>query len=66
MSVGPSVHNLFLDNSSYSFHRIALKLGGQLDHEVVQLILFQGYSTPNFDRLITFCKDFADLDFVSG
>ena len=66
MSVGPSVRTLFLDNSSYSFHRVALKLGGQLDHEVVQGILFQGYSTPNFDRLITLCKDFADLDFVSG
>ena len=43
---------LFLDNSSYSFHRILLKLGGQLDHEVVQCILFQGYSTLNFCRVI--------------
>ena len=31
----------FLDNS-YSFHWIALKLGGQFDHEVVEHILFLG------------------------
>ena len=30
----------FSDNSSYSFHRITLTLGGQLDYEVVQGILF--------------------------
>ena len=29
---------LFPDNSSYSFHLITLKLGGQLDHEGVQCI----------------------------
>ena len=44
---------LFLDNSSYSFHPILFKLGGQLDHEMVQCILFQGYSAPNFYRVIT-------------
>ena len=33
------VHTSFPDNS-YSFHRIVLKLGGHLDHEVVQRILF--------------------------
>ena len=30
----------FMDNSSYSFHPIALKLGGQLDHEVIQSVVF--------------------------
>ena len=40
-------------HSSYSFHRIMLKLGGQLDHEMVQGSLFRGYSTPSFDRVIT-------------
>ena len=44
---------LFSDNS-YSFHRIALKLCGQLDHGAAQRILFQRYSTPNIDRVITF------------
>ena len=38
--------------SSFSFHWIGMKLGGQLDHTVVQCILFRGYSTPNFDRVI--------------
>ena len=36
-----------------------MKLGGKFDHEVVQHILFQGYSTPNFDLL--HFKDFLDL-----
>ena len=45
--------SLHPDNSSYSFHQIVLKLG-QLDHEVVQCILFWGYSTPNFDSYYTF------------
>ena len=31
----------FPDNSSYSFHRIALRLGGQSDYDVVQPILCQ-------------------------
>ena len=39
----------FPDNFSYSFHRMRLKLNGQLDYEVVQRILFRGYSIPNFD-----------------
>ena len=39
---------LFLDNSFYNFHPVRLKHGGQLDYEVMQCILFQGYSTPNF------------------
>ena len=47
-----TVFRLDLDNSSYSFHPIRLKHGGQLDYEVMQGILFQGYSTPNFDRVI--------------
>ena len=34
-----SVRTSFPDNSSYSFHRITLKLGGKLDLEVVQRIL---------------------------
>ena len=38
--VCPFVCTSFGDNSSYSFHRIALKLGGQFDHEVIQGILF--------------------------
>ena len=41
---------LFPDNS-YSFHPIRLKHGGQLDCEVMQYILFQGYSTPKFYRV---------------
>ena len=55
------VRTWFPDNSSYSFHRIMLKLGGKLDHEVIQHILFQGYSTPNFDRVIKLLNDFSDL-----
>ena len=46
-----SVPNAFMDNF-YSFHRMVLKLGGQLDPEMIQRILFQGYSTPNFVRVI--------------
>ena len=34
------------ENSSYSFHWIALKLGGLLDLQVVHM--FWGYYTPNF------------------
>ena len=30
----------FPENSSYSFHWIALKLGGQFDHEMIQRIMF--------------------------
>ena len=41
LSVRPSVHTSFTDNSPYSFHWIALKLGGQLDHEVLRRILFE-------------------------
>ena len=52
VSVCPSVHTLFPDNSSYTFDWIALKLAGQLDHDMVQWILFRGYSTPN-DSIIT-------------
>ena len=48
-----SVRTCFPDNSSYSFHWIMLKLCGQLDHEVLQRIFFQGYSTPSFDRVVT-------------
>ena len=40
-SVCPSVCTLLPDNSSYSFHWIALKLTGSLDHEVVQRIYFE-------------------------
>ena len=54
----PSFCTLFPDKSSHSFHRVALKLGGQIDHEVEQCILFRGYSTPDFDRVITFSKIF--------
>ena len=54
VSVCPSVCASSLDNSSYSFHQIVLKLGEQLDNEVVQGILFQGYSTPNFDSYYCF------------
>ena len=49
-SVCPSIRTWFLDNSSYSFHQITLKLGGQLDYGVVQRILFRGDSTPDFDK----------------
>ena len=43
---------LFSDNSSYSSHPIGLKHDGQLHYKVMQCMLFQGYSTPNFDRVI--------------
>ena len=35
----------FPDNASYSFHPIRLKHGGQLDYEVMQCIVFRGYSS---------------------
>ena len=46
-------HQIFLDMTlfldiSFSFHQIRLKHGRQLDYEVMQRILFQGYSTKNF------------------
>ena len=55
--------NNFLDdfhfpiNPPTSFHWIALKLSGHcitlwLNHKVIQCIMFQAYSTPNFDRVI--------------
>ena len=47
-----SVLILLPDNSSYSFRPIGLKHGGQLDYEVMQRIVFQGYSAPNFDGVI--------------
>ena len=44
---------LFTSNSSDSFHRVGLKVSVQLDLEKVQGLLFCGYSTPSFDRVIT-------------
>ena len=35
-----------------------MKLGGRLDHEVVQRILFRGYSTPKFDSHYAFLTIF--------
>ena len=63
--VCPSICTSFLDNSSYSIHQVVLKLGGQLNYEVVQciILLFRGYSAPNFDRDITRFKQFFRLDF---
>ena len=52
VSVPLSVCDSFMDNSTYEFHQITLKLGRQLDHEVIESIVFQGYSTSNFDRVI--------------
>ena len=43
-----SVMTSFPANSSYSFHRIGWKLGRQLDYELVQFIVFQGYRTSKF------------------
>ena len=64
VSVHPSALHFWI--ISYSFHRIALKPGGQLDHEV-RRILFLGYGTPNFDGVITLFKDFFFRQhFVSG
>ena len=40
LSICLSIWILSPYNSSYSFHQIALELGGQLDHEMVQRILF--------------------------
>ena len=37
----------FLANSSYSLRPIKLKLGMKLDHDVMQCILYRGYSPPN-------------------
>ena len=65
-SVHPSFQTLFLDNSFYSFNWIALKRGGELDNKVIQHILFRGYSTSNFERVIMLFNDFSDFDFVSG
>ena len=42
----------FPANSSYSLHPIKLKLVIQLDHDVVQHILFRGYSPPNVCRVM--------------
>ena len=47
-----SINFLFLAKSSYSFHPIQLKLHVQLDHDVEQRILFQGYSAPNISRVM--------------
>ena len=44
ISITPLDRTLFPDNS-YSLYQIRLKL----DYEVVQCILFQGYSTSNLD-----------------
>ena len=57
----PSIRTSFPDNSSYTFHWIVLKLGGQLEHVAVQRILFRGYISLN-DIFITLLKDFfSDL-----
>ena len=61
--VCPSVRTLFPDNS-YSFHPIVLKLGGQLDHEVIQCILFRDYSTPN--KVISFLTIFQTFLFLDN
>ena len=37
--------------SSYSLHPIKLKRHVQLDHDVEQGVLFQGYSPPNISRV---------------
>ena len=55
-----------LPDNSYSFHRIVLKLSGQLDYEVVHRILFPGYITLNFDSVITLFNDISDFDLISG
>ena len=53
---------LFLDNSYYSFHRMRLKLGGQLDYEVVQVhIVFRLQGSPEFESL--FIKDCSGMTF---
>ena len=65
VSIRQSIRTSFPDNSSQSFHRITLKLGGQL--EMVQCILFRDYSIPNFDSVIILFNDFfLTLTFVSG
>ena len=48
----PSFFDLtwFWENFFYSFHPTELKHAGQLDYEVMQQILFQGYSFSNFDK----------------
>ena len=52
--------NSFPANSSYSFHRMRLNLGVQLDHEVVQLILFRGYNNQIL-IVITISKVNSDI-----
>ena len=42
----------FPDKSSDSFHRMRLKLGGQLDYKVVLCIVSRGYSIPVFKSLL--------------
>ena len=51
----------FVSRQLLQFSSDALKLAGQLDHEVIQHILFRGYSAPNFDRVITLFNLFSDL-----
>ena len=38
--------------NSYSLHPMKLNLDLELDHDVEQHILFQGYSPPNISRVI--------------
>ena len=67
LSVRPSVRTLFPDNSSYSCHRIALRFGGQLNHEVVHRILFREVTVHQIlIELLHFLKIFFRFDFVSG
>ena len=59
--VNPSIHLHFISGFILQFSSITLKLGGQLDHEVIQRMLFRSYSTPNFAGVISLFKDFSAL-----
>ena len=49
VSVCPSVLH-FQVTPPTVFHCTMLTLCGQLEYKVIQRILFQGYSIPNFDK----------------
>ena len=47
-----------------SFHWFRLKLDGQLDHQVVQVVFFRDHSMPSFDTVITIFKRVFTNDLV--
>ena len=54
---------VFPGHSSYSLNQMRLNFGEPLAYKLVQRILFRGYSTHNFDRVITLsnCSDMTSF-----